>query len=192
MTSKVDLFLELAQPDGQGFSRRVLVTEFAGEYARLTLGNGGSWCRRDSTLAKKYNVVRHKERGRICAIELQGYNKNPVNRPIAEPLAQIIKQKRCVILNTSNPEVDHKDGRLDDPRLSDTKQQVLDDFQPLSKAANNAKRQHCKTCRETGQRFDATRLGYPIAQYKGDGTYHGTCIGCFWHDPIAFRKTLSN
>jgi hypothetical protein len=36
--------------------------------------------------------------------------------------------------------------------------QKLEDFQPLSKAANDAKRQHCKICMRTGERFDAKKL----------------------------------
>ena len=66
-----------------------------------------------------------------------------------------------------------------------------DDFQPLSKTANNAKRQHCKICRETGKRFDATRLGYSVKQYKGNQKYEGSCIGCYWYDPLMFNKKVS-
>ena len=39
--SAADLFLQLAQPDDQGFSRRVGVGEFVGPYERLRMGNGG-------------------------------------------------------------------------------------------------------------------------------------------------------
>jgi len=74
-------------------------------------------------------------------------------------------------LGTSKPECDHKDGRRDDPRLNDPKLVTIDDFQPLSKAANNAKKQHCKECRSTNKRFDAKRLGYSISQWAGNGKY---------------------
>ncbi|MBC6436548.1 MAG: hypothetical protein GDA52_00095 [Rhodobacteraceae bacterium] len=40
--STADLFLQLAQPDDQGFSRKVGVEEFIGPYERLRMGNGGS------------------------------------------------------------------------------------------------------------------------------------------------------
>lgn len=56
MKSKMDLFLELAKPDEKGFSRWVRVSEFVGAYRALQLGNGGSWCRASSTLAKTYIV----------------------------------------------------------------------------------------------------------------------------------------
>ncbi|GAA8030048.1 hypothetical protein TH0821_05350 [Helicobacter pylori] len=39
--SKKELFLELAQPDKNGVSRWVSVTEFVGKYQGLQLGNGG-------------------------------------------------------------------------------------------------------------------------------------------------------
>ncbi|EJB79060.1 hypothetical protein KVL28_05840 [Helicobacter pylori] len=53
--SKKELFLELAQPDENGVSRWVSVTEFVGKYQGLQLGNGGSWCRDNSSLTKEFN-----------------------------------------------------------------------------------------------------------------------------------------
>ena len=103
-----------------------------------------------------------------------------------------MSSQRCAVLWVGNAtEVDHKDGRRDDPRLADPSQVELDDFQPLSKAANNAKRQHCKECRTTGNRFDAKQLGYSVGQVKGNGKYNGTCVGCYWHDPARFNATIS-
>ena len=71
--------------------------------------------------------------------------------------------------------------------------QKMDDFQALSKAANDAKRQFCKECRRTGIRYDAKKLGYPVSYYEGNEQHNGNedvCIGCFWYDPIEFRKHL--
>ena len=51
--TKTELFLKLANPDRNGISRWVNVTEFVGEYAELKFGNGASWARKESTLAKK-------------------------------------------------------------------------------------------------------------------------------------------
>ena len=38
-------------------------------------------------------------------------------------------------------------------------------------------------------------MGYPISFYKGgkkhDGTENG-CEGCFWYDPIEFRRHLKS
>ena len=76
------LFLELAQPDDEGYSRPVYVREFTGEYEGLKLGNGGSWCRRESALAQKYKVERHKAGTAIDYVQLHGYNSNPQKWPI--------------------------------------------------------------------------------------------------------------
>lgn len=189
--SKPFLFLELAEPDEDGFSRKVYVTEFVGRYERLQMGNGGDWCRDDGTLGKYYNIERHLGRAGIDYIQLHGYKKNPNTKPIPDDIRQQVVMRSCVVLAVSNVETDHKDGRRDDPRLSDISKVRIDDFQPLSRAANTAKRQHCKTCRETDQRFDATRLGYSVAQVRGNGVYRGSCIGCYWHDPIFFNQKAS-
>ncbi len=50
--TKTDLFIELARPNSDGVSRWVSSSEFVGRYADLQLGNGGSWCRASSSLAK--------------------------------------------------------------------------------------------------------------------------------------------
>ena len=56
--TKTSLFLELAQPDENGISRWVSVTEFVGKYASLKFGNGANWTRSDGNLAKKYILER--------------------------------------------------------------------------------------------------------------------------------------
>ncbi len=185
--SKARLFIELACPDDDGFSRRVSVSEFVDKYESLKLGNGGSWCRDDGGLARFYNIKREKHKGRITHIELHGRKKAPIKKPIPAHIRQSLSGKRCVILGVSKVEIDHKDGRRDDPRLFDAKNVRVSDFQPLSKAANNAKRQHCKECRQTGDRFDARRLGFKQAQIKGNGKYRGSCVGCYWYDPKKFH-----
>lgn len=48
ITTKTELFLKLANPDKNGVSRWVYVSEFVGEYADLTFGNGASWARKES------------------------------------------------------------------------------------------------------------------------------------------------
>ncbi len=189
--SKAALFLELAKPDRDGFSRRVSVVEFTGRYDTLKLGNGGSWCRDDGGLARSFNIQREKEGGRIVAIVLHGAKKQPIDKPIPAQIARTIRQQPCAVLAIGKVEVDHKDGRRDDPRLVDSSKVKKSDFQPLSKAANNAKRQHCKECRAQGRRFDAKRLGYQVSQFKGNGIYRGSCIGCYWHDPKQFNYEVS-
>ncbi len=185
--TKADQFLELAKPDKEtGFSEVVGIAEL--ERNGLGFGNGGSWCRSDGPLAQKYNVERIKEKNRIVGVKLNGYNRVPISKPIPKSIREKFAQERCAVLHTSKPQTDHKDGRRDDPRLSDINKVTESDFQPLSTAANTAKRQHCKVCRETGLRFDARVLGYRKGQWVGDGRFMGTCVGCYWHDPMRFNQ----
>ena len=195
-TTLIQLFLELAQPDENGVSRWVSVTEFVNDYSILKFGNGASWARKELPLAKKYIVEFDKsitKGNRIDRIRLNGFNDNNYSQHIRADIKKAIKAQRCVVLGTSNPEVDHKNGMKNEDRVMCNGNQQLEDFQPLSKAANDAKRQFCKECRRTGVRYDAKQLGYPISYYAGDALHHNeetACIGCFWYDPIEFRKHL--
>ena len=77
--TKNELFLELACPDSQGVSRWVSVTEFIGRFSALRFGNGGSWCRTNSSLAKKYIVEFDKSLtagNSIDAVRLNGFSKD--------------------------------------------------------------------------------------------------------------------
>ena len=194
--TKNELFLELAKPDSNGKTRWVLVTEFVGKYADLAFGNGASWARKESTLAKKYIIEFDKTLtpgNGIDAIRLNGFNNGDFSQHINSEIKKIIRAQRCVVLGTSNPEVDHKNGMKNEARVMRNEDQKLSDFQPLSKAANDAKRQFCKECMRTGIRYDAKQLGYPMSYYKGGPKHNNeenACVGCFWFDPIEFRKHL--
>lgn len=195
--TKKDLFIELAKPDINGISRWVNASEFTWKYKELQLGNGGSWCRKESSLAKKYIIEFDKKLSSgngIDAVRLNGLNQDDLGtQHIRNDIKNIIKKERCVILCTSKPEVDHKNGWKNDLEVMNPKTQKIEDFQPLSKAANDAKRQHCIECKQMGVRFDAKRLGYPVSYISWDENHkwevHG-CEWCFWYDPIKFRKHL--
>ena len=194
--TKTELFIKLAKPDNNGVSRWVNVGEFVGEFSSLTFGNGASWARKESTLAKKYIIEFDKtisSGNGIDRIRLNGFNNDNSTQHIRADIKRVIKQKRCVILGTSNPEVDHKNGMKNESRVMTNENQQLSDFQPLSKAANDAKRQFCKECKRTGIRYDAKKLGYPMSYYQGVATHNNeedACIGCYWYDPIEFKKHL--
>lgn len=194
--TKTELFLKLAAPDKNGVSRWVYVSEFVGEYADLTFGNGASWARKESTLAKKYNVEFYKKDtpgNSIDRIRLNGFNNGDYSQHINASIKREIKSRRCVVLGTSNPEVDHKNGMKNEARVMKNEAQRLSDFQALSKAANDAKRQFCKECMRTGIRYDAKQLGYLMSYYKGGAKHNNeenACIGCYWYDPIEFRRHL--
>ena len=199
--TKTELFLQLAKPDKNGISRWVKSTEFIGEYKVLRLGNGGSWCRAGSTLAKKYIVEFDKSitaGNSIDAVRLNDFNMNKTfSQNIRSEIKDFYKNQNCVMLgiqgNSENTkiEIDHKDGRKKDWRVSDIKMQRIEDFQPLCKAANDAKRQICKRCKETDKRWNAKNIkGNPYSFYKGDETYTEElgCIGCYQYDPVEYRK----
>lgn len=199
--TKTELFIKIANPNNDGCSRWVYTSEFVGEYKELQLGNGGSWCRKESTLAKKYIVEFNKKitpGNSIDAIRLNGFNKEKTfNQNIRADIKNYYKDKNCVMLgingNSENTkiEIDHKDGRKDDWRVSDPKTQNINDFQPLCKAANDVKRQICKRCKETDKRWDARNIkGNPYSFYLGDENYSNDigCIGCYQYDPVEYRK----
>ena len=196
--TKPYLFLKLSCPNEQGISRWVSKTEFVGEYSDLMFQNGADWCRKESTIAKYYEIEFDKSitnGNGVDRIRLNGYKKEEDrigSQSIRNEIKNYYKDKRCVILYTSKPEVDHKNGWKNDSSMN-IKTQKLEDFQPLSKAANDAKRQFCKECRKLNKRFDAMSLGYPISYYSGNEKHIGDsngCIGCFWYDPIEFRRHL--
>ena len=194
--TKTELFIKLAQPNENGVSRWVDISEFVGEYACLTFGNGASWARKESMLARKYVIEFDKSitpGNGIDRIRLNGLNNGDYSQHIRADIKRTIRAQRCVVLGTSNPEVDHKNGMKNEDRVMRNEDQRLEDFQPLSKAANDAKRQYCKECRRTGIRYDAKKLGYPISYYKGGATHNNeenACEGCYWYDPIEFKKHL--
>lgn len=199
--TKTDLFIQLAQPDDSGISRWVHKTEFVGEYAPLYFANGADWCRASSSLAKKYVVEFNKTLTpgpKIDAIRLNGY-KNDIsfNQSIRPDIKEYYQQQRCVMLGVkgfsenTKIEVDHKDGRKNDERVSNLSTQRLEDFQPLCKAANDVKRQICKECKKTNIRWDATNIkGNPYPFYEGDSNYNEElgCVGCYQYDPVEYRK----
>ena len=200
--TKTELFIKLANPNEKGESRWVHSTEFVGEYADLQLGNGGSWCRASSSLAKKYVVEFDKSitsGNSIDAVRLAGFRKEETfNQNIRQDIRDYYKTQRCVMLGVrgfsenTKIEIDHKDGRKEDWRVSNPATQHLNDFQPLCKAANDVKRQICKECKLTGQRWNAQNIkGNPYPFYEGDSSYTEElgCIGCYQYDPVAYRKS---
>ena len=185
------LFEELAVPDHRGVSRLVRCEEMVGRYASLdNFGNGGAWCRDDGNLGRKYVIHREKggPRGRISGVRLMGFNNRPINTQTPDALRkQVTEGQRCVVLATGNNlEADHKDGRKDIPRRLE-----MEDYQPMSKPANDAKRTHCDRCQDTKERFDATQLCYSVGWTVGGREYIGSCVGCYWYDPAAFNAEIS-
>lgn len=195
--TKIELFEELAQIDEHGCSRWVSVDEFVGKYQGLQLLNGAGWSRNDGSFGRKYLIERDKSQtpgNKTDAIRTVGFNNGSRYSQYIDPdIRREIQSRRCVVLGTANPEVDHKNGMKNEDRVMQNEDQHLSDFQPLSKAANDAKRQFCIECKQSGIRYDAKKLGYPMSYYAG-GPHHNfeedACIGCYWYDPLEFKRHL--
>lgn len=177
-----------------GFSRVVTVEELKNIHRDFVSTNGNHWARSDvNYLGKKYIIIRNKRSGKTFSVKLDGINNKSLkkNRKIRKDIRDKLSRQRCVILDIgTNIQVDHKDGHYDDPKNQDTSTQKESDFQPLSAAANDAKRSHCNNCIKEGKRYDATRLGYSQAFLYGDENTK-SCQGCYWYDPKLFNKTIS-
>ena len=185
--SKAYRFLNISDINyNNGHSRVVPTDEFPTD---MKFGNGADWARDDGALGKRFNIERKKQKGEIVSVQLVGYKKNIFNRNISSNIHNYFKNSRCCVLDiaSNSIEVDHKDGRYDGYMI-DLKEK---DCQPFHSSVNKAKRQHCKTCRETGIRYDARILGYSVPQYIGPKRYNGSCIGCYWYDPREFNKQVS-
>lgn len=179
-TALGQLFLEHYPIDDNGFSTIALMDDLVKINPEFRTKNGCQWARTDvSWLGKRFKIERILKSNRVYSVQLVGFNSNINNHNIPAYIAQNL-ERRCVVLDiTSQVEIDHKDGRYEKENYE------LDDFQGLAKTVNDAKRQHCKECKRTGIRFNATVLGSSIPYISGDA--HSTiCDGCYWYDPRKF------
>lgn len=176
------------------FSKPVPIAELKNIHPSFESTNGCQWARSDSSyLGKRYKIKRPQQNGKVAAVQLDGPNRNSVKkyRSIRKDIRDSILSQACAVLDVrSSIEVDHKNGRYEELSNITSANQKIEDFQPLSKAVNNAKRQHCKECVRTGKRYDAKRLGYKESFVVGDEK-SSTCAGCYWYDPQRFNQLIS-
>lgn len=189
----IELFLTLANPDENGISRIISKLEFIDEYSKLNFTNGCQWMR---GLKGKYTYIT-EGRGKSWTIRLTGVDDDTGNRSIRSDIKDIIKKQICVHTGfkgtSQNPiEVDHKDGRYTNKKVLSIETQTLNDFQPLCRQANLKKRSDCNKCKDTNLKFDAKELGYEKSTLDGKIEYNETCNGCYWFDPLFFKKNLKN
>lgn len=183
------IFEKICGVNKNGFSKAITVDYLVQINSFFRTSNGGDWTRDDSYLGRKYHIKKEYIGNRTYSVKLDGFNHDDIKskRTIVAKVRKALKDKRCSILDVESSngmEIDHKNARYD--KLTDNP----DDYQWLSKAANDAKRQHCKRCRETGKRYDATRLGYSAGWTMGDAD-SSVCDGCYWFDPKAFNAEIS-
>ncbi|WP_295212141.1 hypothetical protein [Ruminococcus sp.] len=176
------------------FSKEISIDELKNIHPAFQSTNGCQWARSDTSyLGKKYVIIRKHKRGKVASIKLDGANNKSIKRYrcIKKEIIDSISKKRCAILDVGTQiEVDHKDGHYDVLSNQDKSTQKESDFQPLSKAANDAKRGHCNKCIKTGKRYNATALGYSQGFILGNEDTK-TCQGCYWYDPQYFNKVIS-
>lgn len=181
-------FLELYPVNEEGFSEIALIDDLIEIEPEFRTTNGCHWARSDgSWLGKQFEIERIKKSGHVYSVQLCGYKQKRDNHSIPSSVRKVLKGKPCVLLGTtSNTEIDHKDATYATENLR------VSDFQVLHKSVNDAKRQHCKHCRETDCHFDARLLGFPVPQIEGDiSLSENGCKGCFWYDIRAFIQEVS-
>ena len=222
--TSIELFKKLGNYDNE--TRFVNVNEFVGEYVSLQCGNGGGWCRLDGQLGKKHKVVtvkknggmrfsrncseedkarvvlpadfvKHKSVNSIALIKIIGpYDASSSTRAIRTDIKAAFKDSVCVVCGTGKPEIDHKNGLYNDPRVLSTKTQRVEDFQPLCKHCNDQKRQIHKWQDENCRRYPATKIpmfrNHSIDFVEGDEKYDpndpNAMVGTYWYDPVEFIK----
>lgn len=188
------MFLQASKPDEEGKTRLWLYSELEALYPGIEFQtqNGGDWNRSDGQL-KDFIIHREKIKNKTIGIRLDGFKDTSLERRINPRIYKFIRKQRCRVVDVGGEfiECDHKDGRYNSETYSNIELQKEDDFQPLHRNVNLSKRTHCKNCEETGQRYDATRLGYSTGWVAGNQNFKGTCLGCYWYDPRYFNQIIS-
>jgi len=200
-SGRTQRFLDYAKPNEHGYTRVISIEELNAHYktTEFSTQNGGDWCRSSAPLLAGFNVERikgvvaGKAGRRIVAVQLKGHKASKMNIGIRSDIKRVIALQKCAILATSSDiQVDHKCPRLDlTPHVWDPKTQTPSDFQALCRAANASKRGHCQACVDSKTRFDATLLGYSVSQWTGGSRFSGSCVGCYWYDPVEFNARVS-
>ena len=179
--------------DANGCSELIYIEDLIAKYGDgFKSNNGCQWARKGGTIDKNYILKRYQAKdlggsgNRVVAVQTFGFRETVENHSIPTAVKRALKDARCAVLGvlTTDMEIDHKNGKYD------TEHYTENDFQHLTKAVNDAKREHCKRCNETGCRFKASLLGYSVDYIEGDEN-SPTCQGCYWYDPQLFNHTIS-
>jgi hypothetical protein len=187
----------IIKPDREGYSEWFSVSELTKMLPNCrSLGgsNGSSMFTRE--LAKDFlfspSQAFKRQGSRIVERRAYGLVKpRPEKFFIRADIRKKIRATYCAVLGTKSLlEVNHKDGRKDSWVVNDPETQSIEDFQALHKTVNAVKREACVVCKDTNRRFDARHLGFSFGWTEGDAPYQGTCKGCYWYDPKAFRAKV--
>ena len=164
----------------------------------LTFTGNGSKLRKGCAFKKKYEIEYKKNGKKITHFRCCGWHTetNIFNQYIRKDIKDYYSRQPSAWSGlTSEIEVDHKNGRKNDFRLNDPKKQTFDDFQSLTKAENDFKRQKCIECMATNKRPSASEKNAPFAYLgvdyiEGDSNYNESigCRGCYLYDVEKFKK----
>ena len=194
--SAAKIFIENYIDPETGWSEIIFLDDLIDAHGDVFIHNNGcQWARKGSKITNNYHFQRFtakemdidKYRGnKIVAYQAQGFKDDKENHSIPKEIYTKLKNEKCVILyvQTSDMEIDHKNGKYN------AETYIAEDFQRMTKAVNDAKREHCKKCNASGCRFKASVLGYSVDFIEGDET-SPTCQGCYWYDPQLFNRAIS-
>ncbi len=198
--AKKELFLAFCPPDEEGRTRRVALSELNAIYpGGFIPGNGCEWARNGSCLGNKFRIKRYDRDGNqinngnaVYSIELVGFNDSQFKQRIPAEVRAFYRGCGCVACPAcSDIQIDHKVGL----KLKTAKR--IEDYQPLCRRCNDAKREWCKRCKRTGLRPDPREIlshtwwrNCPVGWIKGNRTLDRSlpnpCEGCFCYDFLAF------
>ena len=104
---------------------------------------------------------------------------------------EVIDNKK---LNDKELEIDHKIPQIrwetDEEKYTDlTEVEIKEKFQLLTRKNNLLKSRKCEKCKKTNKRGLHSEIEF---FYKGDIDYKGSCEGCFYFDPIVWKKKLND
>jgi hypothetical protein len=198
-----EALIKIMKPDNNGVTRVFTLDELRAalpKHMHNSLnGNGSAVFQNDRGLGKKYLIVKDKRSGKIEAVKLIGWaSHNQTTRAAHIPSGirrkiMLVPKKRCSVCFTgSKLQIDHKDGRKS--TVINVNVNNPNEYQLLCQHCNVVKREVCKKCEQTGQRYDARPHGFKKGWTVGNIKYHPIgqgCTGCYWHDPIAFIKVSS-
>lgn len=159
------------------------------EIALFKSNNGVPYLRRDAPLSRRYFIERkyHKSNGALLGFKLTGFNDNLYfSRSIPQEVRKATLEHyghKCIWCgSTDRLEVDHKNGRYNSVSSR------VEDFQILCKSCNDKKRERCKRCQVTGQRFNVqsaiSNVLYQVPFTCGGEKFNDKvgCKGCFLYD----------
>ena len=186
-------------------------------YCVLYRGNGGIkyYCENDKEYVIDNDIIKTCtknttiKRNGIIGIFVFSKRTNIPSRPIRNSIRSQIITQQCVMCGTtSSVECDHKNDLYNDPRVLDSIQQNIDDFQPLCRHCNLVKRQiHVKEMAyNEGKRDDEKKIysvknlpqfswvSFPIPWEMKvfDISDPSTKMDTYWYDPIEFQTKLQD